>query len=325
MKTQEFDSKMSPRIKRLYDNLIEKALGDRSEEWFTPEMFNDVIKYEDSEDSFPLWNNFENCSVIVRRAIAIDRMLEAMTDKNNNVKTHTADILPGDLLLGNMPMGSNGLGKVFPRFLTDDELRAGSITNRNATSLFGHNSMNYEELLKDGLWKKIKFCSDKLDELSPKIKKGKECVNKQNAIYKELQNNPSASEDERAESLRILRNMNGALISDKKKFDFYWAIKLACKSVINYAKRFAKLAEEEAIKYPERKEELETLAAIARKVPGAPAENFHEAVQSICFFHIALHASMNYFTRTPRPSAATLSGTRGRQEQGIGNIRVLHS
>ena len=129
MKTHKFDLQMSPRIKRLYDNLIEKALGDRSEEWFTPEMFNDVIKYEDSEDAFPLWNNFENCSVIVRRAIAIDRMLEAMTDKKNNIKTHTADILPGDLLLGNMPMGSNGLGKVFPRFLTDDEL---SLADRNA-------------------------------------------------------------------------------------------------------------------------------------------------------------------------------------------------
>lgn len=299
MKTQKFDSQMSPRIKRLYGELIVKALGDRSEEWFTPEMFNDVIKDEDPEDSgdlFPLWNSFENCSVIVRRAIAIDRMLEAMTDKKNNVKTHTADILPGDLLLGNMPMGSNGLGKVFPRFLTDDELRAGSITNRNATSLFGHNTMNYEELLRDGLWKKIKFCSDKLNELSPKIKKGKEDVKRQNIIYKELQKNPSASEDEKAESLRILRNMDGALIKDKKKFDFYWAVKLACKAVINYAKRFAKLAEEEAEKCPERAEELRTLAAIARKVPGAPAGNFHEAMQSICFFHVALHASMNFIS-----------------------------
>ena len=299
MKTYKFDSQMSPRIKRLYGELIAKALGDRSEEWFTPEMFNDVIKDEDAEDSedlFPLWNSFENCSVIVRRAIGIDRMLEAMTDKKNNIKTHTADILPGDLLLGNMPMGSNGLGKVFPRFLTDDELRAGSITNRNATSLFGHNTMNYEELLRDGLWKKIKFCSDKLNELSPKIKKGKEDVKRQNIIYKELQKNPSALEDEKAESLRILRNMDEALIKDKKKFDFYWAVKLACKAVINYAKRFAKLAEEEAEKCPERAEELNALAAIARKVPGAPAGNFHEAMQSICFFHVALHASMNFIS-----------------------------
>ncbi len=172
MKTNEFNSSMSPRVKQLYDHLIEKALGDRSEEWFTPEMFNHVITHEDADDSFPLWKNFDKCSVIVRRAIAIDRMLEAMTDKKNNTKTHTADIFTGDLLLGNMPMGSNGLGKVFPHFLTDDELRAGSITNRNATSLFGHNTMNYEELLRDGLWKKIKFCSNKLDELSPKISFG---------------------------------------------------------------------------------------------------------------------------------------------------------
>lgn len=294
MKIHNFDMQMSSRIKGLYDILIEKALGDRSEEWFTPEMFNDVVKCED--DSFPLWNKLENCSVIVRRAIAIDRMLEAMTDKTNNIKTHTADILPGDLLLGNMPMGSNGLGKVFPRFLTDDELRAGSITNRNATSLFGHNTMNYEELLRDGLWKKIKFCSNKLDELSPKIKKGKEEVRKQNLIYKEMQQNPSVSENEKADCLQILRNMDGALISDKKKFDFYWAVKLACKAVINYAKRFADLAEEDAEKYPERAGELKALAAIARKVPGGPAENFHEAMQSICFFHIALHASMNFIS-----------------------------
>lgn len=294
MKTHNFEMQMSPRIKRLYDTLIEKALGDRSEEWFTPEMFNDVIKYED--DSFPLWNNFDNCSVIVRRAIAIDRMLEAMTDKTNSTKTHTADILPGDLLLGNMPMGSNGLGKVFPRFLTDDELRAGSITNRNATSLFGHNTMNYEELLRDGLWKKIKFCSNKLDELAPIIKKGKEEIKKQNTIYKEMQKDSSAAENEKADCLQILRNMDGALISAKKKFDFYWAVKLACKAVINYAKRFADLAEEDAEKYPERAEELKMLAAIARKVPGGPAESFHEAMQSICFFHIALHASMNFIS-----------------------------
>ncbi len=296
MKTNEFNSSMSPRVKQLYDHLIEKALGDRSEEWFTPEMFNHVITHEDADDSFPLWKNFDKCSVIVRRAIAIDRMLEAMTDKKNNTKTHTADIFTGDLLLGNMPMGSNGLGKVFPHFLTDDELRAGSITNRNATSLFGHNTMNYEELLRDGLWKKIKFCSNKLDELSPKINKGKEEVREQNKIYKELQNNPSASEDEKAECLRILRNMDGALISNKKKFDFYWAVKLACKAVINYAKRFAELAEEEAKKHPEKAEELKALAAIARKVPGSPAETFHEAMQSICFFHIALHASMNFIS-----------------------------
>lgn len=153
MKTS-FEKTMTPRVKELYDGLIKRSLSDRSEEWFTQEMFDDVVKPVNPKERYPLWNRLENCSVIVRRAVAIDRMLIAMTDEKNSKKTHTAEIQKGDLLLGILPMGSNGLGKMFPRFLTDDELRAGSITNRNATSLFGHNSMNYEELLADGLKRK---------------------------------------------------------------------------------------------------------------------------------------------------------------------------
>lgn len=280
MKTEQLKQIMTPRVKKLYDRLINKALGDRSDEWFTTEMFDHVVKEKDPNERFPLWHPIEKCSVIVRRAIAIDRMLIAMTDETNNKKTHTADILEGDLLLGNMPMGSNGLGKVFPRFLTDDELRAGSITNRNAASLFGHNTMNYEELLREGLQAKIDFCSAKLDELAPVINKER----------KELR------EVAKSESITLLREKEDSLIGKKRKFDFYWAVKLSCKAVIDYANRFAVLAEKEAVKHPERSDELLELARIARKVPAQPADTFHEAMQSICFFHIALHASMNFIS-----------------------------
>ena len=296
METEQLEQVMTPRVKRLYDHLIGKALGDRSGEWFTTEMFNDVVKEKDPNERFPLWNRLEKCSVIVRRAIAIDRMLIAMTDETNSKTTHTADILEGDLLLGNMPMGSNGLGKMFPRFLTDDELRAGSITNRNAASLFGHNSMNYEELLHDGLRKKIAFCSAKLDELAPVINQEKKEVKEAEKIYNKQRVNPSASENEQKEALRILREKDGSLIGKKRKFDFYWAVKLSCQAVIDYALRFALMAEKEAVKHPERSDELLELARIARKVPAEPADTFHEAMQSICFFHIALHASMNFIS-----------------------------
>ncbi|MEG1007157.1 MAG: pyruvate formate lyase family protein [Bacteroides sp.] len=296
MNTSEFPSHMTPRVKKLYESLIDKALGDRSEEWFTPEMFHDVVKSKDPNEKFPLWKSVENCSVIVRRAIAIDRMLIAMTDAQNNEKTHTADIYEGDLLLGNMPMGSNGLGKVFPRFLTDDELRAGSITNRNAASLFGHNTMNYEELLHDGLQKKIDFCSQKLNELSPLIKQEKKEVSTLRKQYDRILADSQASAEAKEEALRILRKKDGMLISKKKKFDFYWGVKLACKAVVDYAHRFADIAEREADLHPQRAEELRALSAIARRVPAKPARNFHEAMQCICFFHIALHASMNFIS-----------------------------
>lgn len=297
MKT-EMNYDMSPRVKKLYAHLIDKALKDRSEEWFTQEMFDNVLESPNPEDRFPLWDPLQECSVIVRRAVAIDRMLIAMTNKQNSEKTHTAEILDGDLLLGVMPMGSNGLGKMFPSFLTDDELRAGSITNRNAASLFGHNSMNYEELLRDGLKKKIDTCSQHLKELSTILRNRKEEIMRDRATYNEIAENPFKTEDERADALKELRTKENKLISLKRKFDFYWAVELACKSVVDYARRFAELAREKAAttKDQEKKKELMELARIAEKVPEKPADTFHEAVQSICFFHIALHASMNFIS-----------------------------
>ncbi len=288
------ENQMSSRVKRLYDVLINKALGDRSGEWFTQDMFDNVVNNNNAtkDNKYPLWKSIENCSVIVRRAVAIDRMLKAMTNKKCSKKTHTADILEGDLLLGVMPMGSNGLGKMFPHFLTEDELRAGSITNRNAASLFGHNSMNYTELLSDGLQVKIDTCSKKLDELAPQIKKAKSIVKKLYEDY-DKRNKESDPSEKDEENLRMLRLEEGKLIALKKKFDFYWSVKLSCKAVIDYADRWSAIAQEEAKKHPERSEELLELARIAHKVPRLPASTFHEAVQSICFFHISLHASMN--------------------------------
>lgn len=298
MKT-EFAHEMSPRVRKLYDQLINRALNDRSEEWFTPEMFQNVIEDKDPNERFPLWDPIEKCSVIVRRALAINRMLIAMTDEQNSRKTHTAEIADGDLLLGNMPMGSNGLGKMFPRFLTEDELRAGSITNRNAASLFGHNTMNYEELLRDGLQAKINDCIKKLDQLAPIINKMKEEEAEARKVYEDIKNKVPKENTERKNALRTLREKDAELISQKRKFDFYWAVKLSCKAVLDYAQRFAVLAEKKAAQYPDgtkEQTELLELARIARKVPAQPAETFHEAMQSICFFHIALHASMNFIS-----------------------------
>lgn len=288
-------SKMSEDVQRLYNHLIHKALGDRSKEWFTQDMFDNVVPRKNVNEPYPLWRPIEQCSVIVRRAIAIDRMLQAMTNEEYSRKTRTAEILVGDKLLGVMAMGSNGLGKMFPHFLTENELRAGSITNRNASSLFGHNTMDYKELLRDGLLKKIEDCSKQLDLLSPQIKSEKYEVKVLIEEHEKLKEIDSNSVDCEA-SLQVLREHQARLISKKKKFDFYWAVKLSCQAVVDYAHRYADLAEKKAIEQLDRRDELLELARIARKVPQYPAETFHEAMQSICFFHIALHASMNYIS-----------------------------
>ncbi|QZT37649.1 pyruvate formate lyase family protein [Halosquirtibacter xylanolyticus] len=296
IKFLDFPDKMTDNVRALYDHLIQKALGDRSEEWFTEDMFVDLVKRHRSyDDKYPLWRPWQECSVIVRRALAIDAMLKAMTDEKNSEKTHSADILDGDLLLGVLPMGSNGLGKVFPNFLTEDELRAGSITNRNAASLFGHNTMNYEELLRDGLQVKIDDCSFQLDKLSVKIKLQKKEVERIKVKLKLEEKYLDLGKVDSYVAYR-LRKEERELINLKKEFDFYWSVKIACRSVVSYADRFAQLAEQKAIKYVEQSDELLELARIARKVPREGADTFHEAMQSICFFHIALHASMNFIS-----------------------------
>lgn len=273
---------MSARARKLYDELIDKAQGDRSGEWFTQNMFPDFFTEVDPT-KYGLDGEMKTKTALVRRAVAIDVMLNAMTNPNNSKTTTTAEIFDGDLLLGVLPMGSNGLGKVFPQFMTEDELRAGSITNRNTMSLFGHNTMNYEKLLSKGLKSIINECNAKIAEFTEF----------ENAIRGETGTlEVNTITDQESESSRKIYN-------NKTKKDFYIGVRISCQSVIDYANRFADLAFTESQKSgisDERRQELLIMMDIARKVPENPAESFQEAMQSITFFHIALHASMNFIS-----------------------------
>lgn len=122
-------NEMSKRNKIFYDKLINRSFEDRSTEWFKQDMLKDIAK------------EYPNDSVILRRAKAIDEMLKAMTNKSYSKNTLTAEIFPEDLLLGNLTMGSNGLGKVFPNYLNEDEKRAGAITNINSFKFFSANNL----------------------------------------------------------------------------------------------------------------------------------------------------------------------------------------
>lgn len=97
------------RTNALLSDLMNKGFTDRSDEWFRHSMFEDV-------------GNMDR-STIERRAYAFKSMLAAMTRPENSKKTHTYEIKPGELIVGTIPMGSVGLGKVFPNYLSEDEKR----------------------------------------------------------------------------------------------------------------------------------------------------------------------------------------------------------
>lgn len=235
----------SERVERLLDALYERGMSDRSSEWFDNSEFEDIgQKYPDK-------------SAAIRKAYAIEEMLTKMTDKKCSKHTHTYEIGEDELIVGVIPMGSNGLGKVFPNYLTESERRVASFTNKTELALLGHNTVDYNRLFTKGL----------------------------NAIIEEAK--------QKAEKLE---NANKKIYG---KIDFYKSVAISCQAVIDYSNRYADLAEADAKKYPgdsKRRAELLEIARICRKVPAAPPDTFHEAVQAICTFHTALHASMNYIS-----------------------------
>lgn len=76
---------------------------------------------------------------------------------------------------------------------------------------------------------------------------------------------------------------------------FYEAVTTAYEGVVNFAHRYARLAEELALKEtdPQRKAELEKIAAVCSHSPEYPAETFYEGVQSVWFAHLISQIESN--------------------------------
>lgn len=78
---------------------------------------------------------------------------------------------------------------------------------------------------------------------------------------------------------------------DHQGRDFLRAVVIVSEGIMLWAERHSDLAEKLAKDVTDtvRREELERIAAICRHVPAEPAGNFHEALQSFWFVHLAMH------------------------------------
>lgn len=78
-----------------------------------------------------------------------------------------------------------------------------------------------------------------------------------------------------------------------EKIALFEAIAIECRAVMALANRYADLAIEQAdvVDSEKRKKELTSIAAVCRRVPAMPAQNFHEAVQSFWLVHFALYST----------------------------------
>jgi formate C-acetyltransferase len=247
----DLSEEMTPRTAQLREMLFEKAKGNRANDWLSKEELPNI--------SLPDRTGEKPEAIIVRRARGIAAVLNALTDSKISERTNSYKISPGELLVGVLPMGSNGLGKVFPDYLTEEERHMASLSNRSEFSIQGHNSADYNRLVKYGMRKIIKDSQDHLDKLDLQRKKRK-------------------------------------LLKDEiNQYDFYRSVIICCNAVVEYAARYAQLAETMAGKEKNqyRREELLEIARICRKVPMEPADTFHEALQSILFLQIGFRAGMD--------------------------------
>lgn len=85
-----------------------------------------------------------------------------------------------------------------------------------------------------------------------------------------------------------------------KRRIFYEAVIRSCKAVINYAHRYADLAEDMAKKASgERRSELLKIAEVCRNVPEHPARSFYEACQSFWFVQQLLQVESSGHSISP--------------------------
>lgn len=83
--------------------------------------------------------------------------------------------------------------------------------------------------------------------------------------------------------------------------NFLTAVIESCEAVVEYARRYAKLAKEMAMreKNPERKAELERIACNCKRVPEFPARDFYEACQSFWFIQLLLQIESSGHSISP--------------------------
>ncbi|MBQ8295610.1 MAG: glycyl radical protein [Clostridia bacterium] len=86
-----------------------------------------------------------------------------------------------------------------------------------------------------------------------------------------------------------------------QRTNFLTAVIESCEAVVDYARRYAKLAKEMALKEkcPVRKAELEKIASNCMHVPEFPAADFHEACQSFWFIQLLLQVESSGHSISP--------------------------
>lgn len=104
-----------------------------------------------------------------------------------------------------------------------------------------------------------------------------------------------------SEAQDALNRLDKTLPEATEKGHFLEAVIISCSAAIDFAHRFADLAEKMAAEErdPRRGDELRTISANCRRVPEFPAESFYEACQSFWFVQAIIQIESNGHSISP--------------------------
>jgi pyruvate-formate lyase len=105
--------------------------------------------------------------ITLRKAHAVARMLELLTDPLIAAQASTCQILPDELIVGTLPPFSVGQGKEFVRYLTEAEELKFALDYVNELSPMGHIVPDHGVLLTHGLHGLIRQCEQHQQTASP--------------------------------------------------------------------------------------------------------------------------------------------------------------
>ncbi|MDB5703683.1 MAG: hypothetical protein JWN66_799, partial [Sphingomonas bacterium] len=99
--------------------------------------------------------------VVVRKALAVQRMLEIILDPEVAASSGSCEILADELIIGTLPPFAVGQGKEFVRYLTEEEELKGALNFLNELSPMGHIVPNHGTMLDQGFEAMVRDARDR--------------------------------------------------------------------------------------------------------------------------------------------------------------------
>lgn len=276
----------SDRIKRLVDHLYAKM----------PEI--EAARAELITESYQAT---EGRPVVMRKALAFDHILRNLP----------IIIRPEELIVGSTTIAPRGC-QTYPEFSYEWlEAEFETVERRSADPFYISDDTKKRLLKADAYWKGKTTSELATSYMAPETLRAMKhnFFTPGNYFYNGVGHVTVQYEMVLAAGLagvkeKVKKEMEGCNLGDADyatKMCFLESVLISCDAVIAYANRYALLAEEMAAREENRnrKQELNTIAAICRRVPEYPASSFQEACQSFWFIQQVLQIESSGHSISP--------------------------